>query len=445
MDYRQTVGLLLAAAGMAFAADREWEEVIQRTAAKVTANSRSMNSYTCVETVQRDYYRPRASTLPRECPVLMQQRAHPTLDMALLLAERDRLRLEIAATARGEIQAWPGASKFAENDISSLVREGPIGTGAFGTLLNLIFLQDAKKFDFAGETNEYGHRLLIYRFNVPVSNSHYRVRAQDKEAWIAVGYAGTLHVDAATADPIRIAVVVNDLPRAANMCQTEFSMVLKRDAGIGADLLLPVEASQHFLDPTGGETHNTISFSGCRQFSSESTIKYYAPPEPDAATRRAMAKLGPPTIPERLPFSMELLSTIDSETSAAGDRFTARLAAPVRDGRRVIAPKGAIVEGRVSDVEIGYRPEETVAIGLIPESIEIHGMKVPFGARLDYRREVVLKEQKRRKGLAFFLPKPGEYPHMFRLPGTHNVLKRGFVSDWLTVTCGAANPGCSRQ
>jgi hypothetical protein len=433
MGYRQAV-VLLFATGVAPAGGHEWDEAIRRSAEKVAASVKSIHGYTCIETVERDYYRPRGNTLPRECPVLMEQRKNPTPDMVLLLTARDRLRLEVATSSRGEIHSWPGASRFADSGIDTLVREGPIGTGAFGTLLTIIFLQDVEKFGYLGDTREGGRRQFMYTFSVPASASHYRVKTMDNSAWRPVGYQGILHIDAETADPVRVMVVADGMPRAAGVCQTSANLVFKRDAGVGEEFLLPVSAGQRYVSINGSETWNTIRFSTCRQYSSESTISYGTPTDAGADGIRTVARLHPSIeIPEGLRFSMALLSTIDADNAAAGDRFTALLATPIRDGRRTIAPKGALIEGRVSHVGIDFRPVETVAIGLMPESIAIQGAKIPFAARLDLRADVVAKQKRKRKGLEFFLPAPGEYPQEIRLPGTHNVLAKGFVSEWMTA------------
>jgi hypothetical protein len=102
---------------------------------------------------------------------------------------------------------------------------------------------------------------------------------------------------------------------------------------------------------------------------------------------------------------MELLTPFDSDTAAAGDHFDARLTAPLRDGKRLIAPKGALIEGRVSDVEIDFRPAQVVTFGLIPESLEIGGARVLFAARLDPQPFILAKAQKRPKKLQPHLPK----------------------------------------
>jgi hypothetical protein len=425
--------LAQSGAGWISAADSESEQLIQRTAATIAANDRTFHSYTCVETIVREYYRPRANTLPRECPVLMQQRQAPTPDMKLLLSARDRLRLEVAASSRGEIHSWPGASRFSDSGIETLVRDGPIGTGAFGTLLSVIFIRDVKKFSYMGDTTEKGRRQLIYTFKVPVDTSHYRVKTQDGSAWLTVGYEGVLHIDAETADPIRVTVVTNDLPVAAGVCQTASTLNFQRDASVGEDLLLPVTAGQHFISLNGAETQNTISFAGCRQYSSESTISFGAPPNAATPASRTAARPRSLDIPDWLPFTMELLTEIDSDRAAAGDTFRAKLATPIRDGRMVLAPKGSLIEGRVSTAAVDFRPAEMVEFGLMPLTIEIQGVKHPFAARLDLRAATVSKAQKNWKGLRFFLPAPGQLPQEIRLPGAHNVLKEGFVSEWMTA------------
>jgi hypothetical protein len=431
MDYRQAIALLFA--GLAVAADREPTDVLERAKAKVLANYRSIHSYTCLETIQRDYYQPWAATLPRQCSVLMKLREDPTPDLVLQLGSRDRLRLDVATGSKGEIHSWPGASRFADAGIETLVRDGPIGTGAFATLLSLLFLQDVKKFGYAGSDELAGSRRLIYTFSVPASDSHYRIKSADRREWLLVGYEGVVFVDAETADPVRVTVSTKDLPPAVGICQSTSTLEFRRDTGVSEELLLPVSAAQRFVNPNGSETQNTTTFSNCRQYSSESTITYYASSDDTATVRRVAAKSASPDIPEWIPFTMELLTTIDSDTAAAGDRFTARLTSAIRDGRRTIAPKGALIEGRVSNVEVGYWPLQGVMIGLTPESLEVHGVRIPFAARLDLSKAVVAQQQKHRKGLYFVLPQPGEIPQQVHLPGTHNLLKKGYSSNWLTA------------
>ena len=195
MDHRQALNLLLAAvlspSGVALGSDTssESKEVLIRAAARIAANYRSIHSYTCFETVQRDYYRPRGATLPRDCGVLMKQRQNPTLDMVLTLAARDRLRLEVAISRRGEINSWPGANRFSDSGIETMVPHGPIGTGAFGAFLDVIF-QDVARFGIAGVSTLDGRRVFAYTFAVSASDSHYRLNSPYDPISPPIAYEG---------------------------------------------------------------------------------------------------------------------------------------------------------------------------------------------------------------------------------------------------------------
>ena len=107
------------------AAERNPDEIIKQATESVVSSAARIPSYTCVETIVREYYRPMVATLPRSCPVLMKQRQHPTPDLALHLAMTDRLRLDVTMTGRGEIFSWVGASRFDDRSISQLAADSP--------------------------------------------------------------------------------------------------------------------------------------------------------------------------------------------------------------------------------------------------------------------------------------------------------------------------------
>ena len=429
-----SAALVMSAADVKEAARRESVDVLKRATARMVANSDAQQSLTCVETIQRVYYHPLANTLPRYCPQLMEQRQHPSPDLKLLTWMQDRLRLEVASSARGEIYSWPGASRFSDGDIATLIHSGPIGTGPFGVMLNLIFMRDVKSFVIADDSVVDGRRCLSYKFAVSVENSHFLVKSINSETWVPAAYEGIVHVDPETADPIEMTVVSNSLPPAAGMCQTSSTQHFKRNKMGDDDVLLADTTKQRFVGATGAETETAITFSACRQYSAESTVSFYAAePSPGTPARVVKPNAVPKTIPVGVSFSMELLTPIDSDTAAEGDRFTARLKEPLLDGPRLIAPKGALVEGRVSDVKVAYKPDMSVTIGLLPQTLEIRGVKTRFTARLDFRPKVVAKERKKQKGLDFALPSPGEYANQFELPGARATLSKGFVSDWVTA------------
>jgi len=439
-----TIGRALFVAvtvGLAGAAQYDPAEVLKRVTAKVLASCRNVPNYTCVQTVTRDYYRPAAAQLPRSCDVLMQLKRHPTLDMVLRLNVTDRLRMDVTLTKRGEIYSWVGASKFDDAGIEHLVREGPIGSGAFGGFLDAIFTEDAKTYPFQRETVIDGRRLLEYSFHVPQADSHYKVKLWNTNSWAYVAYGGTFIADPETGDLVRLTVETFDMPSDCGSCSStsimDYAMVRLGNAAF----LLPNHASQRWVALDGSETENTTGFSNCREYLGESTVTFLEEGSADAGASKTIApdpgagKTTAPAAPLRVPpgltFGFELTSAIDSDKAAAGDPFTGRLVAPLRQGRTVLAPKGAVVEGRLIRVQTFHAPSKGVIIVLRPEKLEIKGSKVPLTAIPDWRP---MTAQNRDKRFAITLPLLSEeHSALFRFAGSERfTVPKGFRSEWRT-------------
>jgi len=132
----------------------------------------------------------------------------------------------------------------------------------------------------------------------------------------------------------------------------------------------------------------------------------------------------PVTLPEGLPFTLELMAAIRADTAAVGDRFSGRLAGPLvdRDGK-VLAVAGAKVEGRLTQVRTVQWPKAEAVLSLLPEAIEAFGSTLPLAA----------------------IPVAAGALHF---SGQHVVVKTGFRSKWLTApraTAGGSRPEGHRQ
>jgi hypothetical protein len=276
-----------------------------------------------------------------------------------------------------------------------------------------------------------GRKLIEYSFQVPQSESHYRVRMTDGE-WLPAAYSGVVLVDAATAEPVGLAVQTDELPPATGSCQTFATLNYSRVRIGGNDLLLPSKAVQRFISRDGQETENTTTFSSCREYSSESSVNFYTGPE-DAVkdSRRAVA---PQRIPAGLRFRMQLTADIDMETAAAGDPFAAKITSTVRDRKgHVQLPKGALIAGHICLLQLRYRPEREAVLGLSAETLDIGAASVPIAALLDSRAFAGQRAHDKNRGVEIMLPPPGQYAGIFRFSGEHIIFRRGFTSEWVTA------------
>jgi len=444
------LAVLLMPCGAAAAAGSDPDEIIQRVTDRVLESAARIPSYTCVETVAREYYWPKASTLPRACPVLMELRKHPTADMVLRLAMSDRLRLDVTLTGTREIFSLVGATRFEDATIDHVVHDGPMGTGAFGGLLSVIFKQDVKKFGFERHTEVDGRSLMEYSFQVTKENSSYKVKAAD--SWVFSAYSGTVLADPETGDVVRLAVKTVELPAATQCCEIGMNLDLKMVKMGGSEFLLPAQARQRYLLTTAEETENTITFSGCREYRGESTVSFTPQPGEQGAGGSPLG-LNQQSVPEAprqaavgVPagqgFTLELTSPIDSGTAAAGDVFSGKLLTSLRDQRRrTLARAGSLVEGRLLRVERRHLAPAVTVVVLKLESIEIAGSKVPLAAVRDWSREPpAIRKDKR--GIEISLPLQSEKDAgLFRFAGDQLVLRRGFRSEWRTVDAAVGTAG----
>ena len=425
--------LLILAFFLRLAAGTEHDpaEVLSRAARKVAATTRHIPNYTCVETVSRQYFRPAANTHPRGCEAVLQARRHPTLDMDLRRFATDRLRLDVSMTRTGEIFSWVGANEFDDAGIGHVVRNGPVGTGAFGAMLFAVFESDVKTFAFLRNRVAGSRSLFEYSFQVPKPDSHYKVKVGD--SWVYTAYSGTIRVDPETGDLVGISVETAELPLATGECMSTFDLQFGTVQIGEAEFLLPKLAQQRFVSPTGDEVENTTDFANCREYRGESAVIFEEAPPTDG-TRARGAPPEPLPLPPGSRFSFELTQPIPSDTAAAGDPFAGRLLQPIRDQKRkVLAPKGTVVAGHVLRLESHRMPPEVVVV-LRPEALEINGSRTLLAATPDWPRAMTGLRSDDRRRMVFDLPQPGEeHSGVFRFPGEHALIPKGFQSDWRTV------------
>jgi hypothetical protein len=399
------------------------QDVLARVAAKLEATERRIPNFTCVETVTRDYYQP-ASTLPRACSVLLEERKRRTKDLILRHLATDRLRLDVTMVRTGELFSWVGARNFDDKGIEHLVRDGPVGSGAYGTFLKLVFLQDVKEFVFERNLVSGGHNLMEYSFRVNRSDSHYRVKLEN--SWIDTAYSGTFQLDPKSEEVFEINLQEDDLPDRSEYCTTITSAKFQTVEIANVRFVMSARAVQRFVYGNGEEIENTTTFANCREYLGESTISFTQDSEPKLGVSNAPPpeKLGP--VPAGLRFAFALTSPIESDTAAAGDPFAGKLTEPLLDGKhKVFAKAGSLVEGRLLRVQSFQFPRAEVILILKPETVEINRAKVPLSAIRDFPAM---------GGRKIILPRAGEeHSGIFLVAGQHVTVKKGFRSEWRTV------------
>ena len=419
-------------------------EVLREARPKLATIVQRLPRYTCVQTVQRSYFRqgPRLQNATCEESVEWHR-----LAKRRLLELADRLRLEVAIEEGSEMYGWVGVRHFESTPLWDLV-EGPIGTGAFGSFLVDVFGPAAPQFEYKGEEDVNGQSLLTYHFQVPQEASTYRFEARGK-SWMT-GYEGEFWLDR-SGELWRLMVRITTPREDLGMCAADTSVDLHRVRIGTGDYLLP-SASRFSVVGTGYETLNVTTFSACREYHGESVLHFDGASAVDGAEAPTTPTPGAEgaKLPAGLQVALALQDEINWNTAAAGDPIVVKVRKDITEGKpkRVLVLAGAIVRGRLTRVAHQVGPRAAYLVSISFETLENSGKIIPFSAKLDphedplMKRYVVTVDQLAAEGPHGPVPGPKLPPDaefswgqtlVFQSADKNYVLKRGFESHWLTT------------
>lgn len=436
MRLTAVIPLLLAVASTASAQLRDPEDLLLQSRDKIQVRTEHLPNYTCVQTVDRQYFKPEKPEYPvPSCDNMLAKRTGKK--HRLKLVATDRLRLDVKVSGGTEIGSWAGASHFEDGNVMKLI-QGPFGTGPFGTFLSDIFLGTDVRFYFEGEETMESYKVFKYRFQVDLDASHYMVHAGAE--WLYTAYDGAVWIDAKSLELRRLMVRTSELPAETTACESSTAVdYASMHIGTG-DFLLPQHSSLHFLMRDMGESDVAITYSGCHQFHGEATLVT----EPRETSGELSPAPRPPiTFPAKLAVRLKLAQPIDTDTAAAGDVVLATISEAVRDPKsgEIVMEGGAKVRGRILLMRhvLGARRSFEIAIQL--ETVEIHGVAAPLYAvrPSDYEDWVAGagRSELVELGGPVFLPPLGQSRRAvnfsFVTKAKHHVMPRGYETKWVTV------------
>jgi hypothetical protein len=402
----------------ALAADPAVQQLFDRVRDKVVDNTRRVPRYTCIQTIDRNQYRPQYGTKPAGCEAVIAARGK--LLSPGYLTWHDRLRLDVAVLNGRETFAWAGARQFETTDIEQLTSSGSSGTGDFAAFLSSVFGLETTRISLVGEEKNPTDLTALFGFDVPVDTSHYVYRSHGTGEQRVIGYHGTFLVDERLAELKRLMVEADHFPPDEVMCRVQDVMDYHR-VKIGAgDFLLPETSKMTVLFNDGQESQNETHYSGCREYGVESSISFDDSAGSSSSTDlKATARQ---KLPANLRLEIGLKSPIHSETAAAGDEVTAVVLRDVKGSARA----NDVVHGRILRLEQFLFPTPRWVVAIRFNRIEHDGVERPLDlSPLDdgdrARRNSILTE-KRPPGAGVFI-----FPQLGNL-----VLDRKFHSAWET-------------
>jgi hypothetical protein len=357
---------VLLLANAAVAADPATQKLLNQVRDKVLDNTRRVPRYTCVQTINRNQYRPQYGSRPSGCEKIIA--AREKLLSPGYLTWRDRLRLDVAVLNGRETFAWAGAGQFETTDIEQLNSSGSSGTGDFAAFLSSVFGLEATRISILHEEKSPADLEALFGFDVPADLSHYVYRSHGTGAQRAIGYHGTFLIDERLAELKRLTVEADHFPADENMCRVEDVMDYHRVKIGEGDFLLPETSKMTVLFNDGQESQNETHYSDCREYGAESTISFDDPAESSSSPELKAARQ---KLPANLRLQIGLKSPIRSEAAAAGDEVTAVLLRDVKD----VAKRNDIVHGRILRLEQFLFPTPRWVVAIRFNRIEHNGVE----------------------------------------------------------------------
>ncbi len=367
-----------AGAAVAWAADSIAQTLFNNARAKVVENIKSLPRYTCVQTVVRSQYE-----LPRTGDSCAAAIANSNRNAAeRILRWHDRLRLDVAVGERSEMFSWAGATSFESSDISDMVSRGASGSGEFGAFLASVFGGDATNFVYRGLTDLPRGRVATFDFTVPVEKSHYQYGTNrgDKK-YTSVGYHGSFFADPETSELRELDLEAVDFPPVDAVCRVA-DKIEYTSTKIGQNTFaLPKYSSMDVIYRNSTEALNETTFSGCREYVGESTIRFDVDENGNTTDAAKRAELKP--LPPKTHLRVRINPPIDSDKAAAGDPIIGVVDTAVKEKGVTIVHVGDKLHGRIVRLEETMSKPPRWIVGILFQSIEREGVEQSISLKPD--------------------------------------------------------------
>ena len=348
---------------------------LDRIKEKMGQSLERIPNYTCLQTIQRERFTPQPGESKRKLTPMDLVRSDTRAQV--YASESDTIRMEVAVVDGQELYSWPGAEEFASTSVADMVGYGSLSSGEYARHVRALFLTDAATFEFVAEEKLQGRTAVRYDYRVPLAKSEYLVQTARQRAKVA--HHGSLWADKHSLDLIRLILHADDIPKPLKISAVTTEIDYTRVPIGKSSALLPQIARLFIRFPSGEEDRNEISYAGCRQFGAESVLSFGDAPGLDDPETRIMEEM---EIPPGVLLHIRLETEIDSQRSAVGDPVRGRLKQPVKKHGKIIAPKGALVTGRIRVLEHHTQPQEFCMIGLELSAMRFESKRARFKAQL---------------------------------------------------------------
>jgi hypothetical protein len=289
----------------------------------------------------------------------------------------DMVHVEVAVTGDRELYSWPGANKFEDRDITDMINSGTVSNGDFASALRSVITNNVSIITWHSYEEQFGRfndlcaakrQTIRWDYRIPYNLSGWILRYGGRQG--RVPEAGSFWADAESLDVLRLEVNAEEIPPDIPLTAVKNTLEYARVRFGSQVLLIPQSAELMVTELTGQQRRNVMEFSHCREFAAQTTLSFN---EPANITDNPAMRVEEITFPAGLRLSVRLTHTVDSETAAVGDPISATVESDVKLKGKLLVPQGAILRGRIRQLDAHTIPREYHVVGLEFTDLEFPG------------------------------------------------------------------------
>ena len=336
---------------------------------------------------------------------------------------RDVVQVEVAHVGTEELFSWPGAAHFESRTLADMVGSGLVSNGEYVGRAGTVFIGDAGVIRYWGEEDLEGHRAARYDYRIATAFAGNKLIANHREAY--TGVRGSFWADTGTLDLLRLTAEATEIPSELGVESAVTEVDYSRIPIGSGEFLLPQSARTWLVHSQGFESRNRIDFTHCRQYATESVLSFE---ETGGTAYRGSKGISDFVLPSELVCPLRLEKPVDLATAKGGDAVSALLDADLKRKKQVLAPKGAVVSGRIRMLR---KDSGGYAVALEFTDLTFEGKRARFIAKLVSVDSHLARQLRSSSGAD--VPPDASGIGTFFVDGHRAELPKGMAMEWKTL------------
>jgi hypothetical protein len=337
-----------------------------------------------------------------------------------------------------------------------MINSGTVSNGDFASELRSVFVNNLSIITWHSYEEQFGRlnelyaakrRTIRWDYRIPNNLSGWIVRYGGRQA--RVSEAGSFWVDAESLELLRLEANAEEIPPGFPLAAAKNTLEYTRVRLGSQDLLIPQSGELMVTEADGQQRRNVVEFSHCREFTAQTSLNFNAPANVVDNPAIPVMEI---SLPAGLRLPVRLAQSVDSETAAVGDPISASVESDVKLKGKLLVPQGAILRGRLRQLDSHAIPREYHVVGLEFTDLEFPGHHGRFfGEMEDIGLPAALMDAMTSAQTTFEEPSPGQlhivkrveretyWTHQipgvstFSIKGGRLLLPAGLHMSWRTV------------